>query len=665
MIDLTKIAVSAPAPSASVDVSTLVAEPGFAPRGWQSPAPDSAWMTRALPVGESDDLRRILVLPRRAMVELDSAYARSLVGVVMGQFARAPVAGRCRCAEIQREAGIAARPCITELKPVQAWALYEIAQVAGLLGPIGVGHGKTIVDLLAPLAMPACRLAVLLVPVGLIGQLVSEYLLLGQHFRVPELIVHGGSGPHRDWTSGQVPGAPVLHVLPYSLLSVERSKVFLERVQPDTIIADEVHKLRHADTATTSRVLRYFHGHPRTRFCGWSGSITDSSVKDYAHLAALALRAGSPLPLDPEVVEDWARALDPSDLPAPAGSLMRLCAPGEHLYDGFRRRLRETAGVVSTTTAAVDVELSIDERPAPDVPEPVARALDHLRATWERPDGEELVDALTLTRCAREIACGFYYRWRFPHGEPAELIEEWLVARKLWHQELRWKLKDRREHLDSPLLCTRAAMRAWGDDATTTPGDVGEDDTDPTIQRDGDDLPYWRAAHWPRWREVRRLVHPESEAVRLHDYLVQDAAAWGLGHRGIVWYESAAFGAWVAEVSGLPLHTGGPEAGQRLAAERGDRSIVASIKAHGTGRDGLQYHFGEQLIGQPPASATAWEQLLGRLHRHGQHRQRVTAEFYRHTEELRNHVDTALARALYVQGTIGAAQKLRTGFRIG
>lgn len=57
-----------------------------------------------------------------------------------------------------------------------------------------------------------------------------------------------------------------------------------------------------------------------------------------------------------------------------------------------------------------------------------------------------------------------------------------------------------------------------------------------------------------------------------------------------------------------------------------------------------------------------WEQMLGRLHRVGQDSDVVRAEFYRHTPELRDHVDQALRRALYVQGTLGSVQKLRVGW---
>ena len=178
-------------------------------------------------------------------------------------------------------------------------------------------------------------------------------------------------------------------------------------------------------------------------------------------------------------------------------------------------------------------------------------------------------------------------------------------------------------------------------------------------------LPVWQSLTWREWRDVRELVKPQSEAVWIDDYLAADAADWGKKNRGIVWYQHTAFGLKVAELSGLPLHRGGPGAGELIAAERGDRSIVASINAHGEGRDGLQFLFRQQLVANPPESratggAAKWEQLLGRLHREGQTADEIDTYMYRHTSEMREAWDRARELAGYVVGTIGTYQKLLT-----
>jgi len=517
------------------------------------------------------------------------------------------------------------------------------------------------IDLLAPLALTAVGVkhVVLLVPPGLATQLVGDYLHVGQHFHVPQIVFHGVSYDNTGRGSDDVPlepGAPVMHVVPYSRLSRPESTTWLEQqLRPDAIVADECHKLRNVKTATGARVDRYMREHPTTLFVGLSGSMTSRTLRDYDHLARWALRGGSPLPLDPEVTVDWCRALDPSDNPAEPGPLIEaLCDPGEHVVDGFRRRLAETLGVVTTTAPPVDVLLEIDERPAPPIPPVVEEALASVRG-FVRPDGEELVDALQVAKCACEVAAGFYYKWVFPRCQfprDESLVEEWRDARKEWHREVREKLQRAEEHLDSPKLCQNAAERAHGE----RPPHRG--------------LPTWQARTWARWRGVRDKIYHETRTVRLDDYLVRDVVAWAKQATGIVWYEHHAFGEWVAEQSGLPIYGGGPNGGGLLdetgrIRESGDRSVILSIRAHGTGRNGLQERYSRALLPNVPASPDAWEQVLGRLHRIGQRASSVQTWFYRHTKELRSHVDKALQAAIYVEGTMGSVQKLRLGFRLG
>jgi hypothetical protein len=287
---------------------------------------------------------------------------------------------------------------------------------------------------------------------------------------------------------------------------------------------------------------------------------------------------------------------------------------------------------------ALGASLIIEEKKAPEIPKSVVEALKELRKTWMRPDGEELVDALSVARCARELSLGLYYRWRFDRGEPDELILEWLKKRKAYHRELRELLKHPQEHLDSPLLCWNAAQRAHN-------GYEG-------------DLPIWDAVTWEEWRDIKDKVEPVSEGVWVDDYLAKDAAAWAKKHLGVVWYDVTFFGERVAELAGLPLQAGGADAEAKILSEKGDRSIVASIKAHGTGRDGLQRIFNDQLITSPPPSGAAMEQLLGRLHRVGQEQDEVFAKVYRHTPEMREAFDKALMLAGFLKTATGNDQKM-------
>ncbi len=650
LIDLKSLAVAAPAPVTKTEVSDLVASPFRAPREYQSAAPPDAYASRFEPVGMSADLGRVLKLPRREPLDPNSPRAQAMIDLMTSRWSLGERA--CRCAELDVQIRIGKRQCLKRLNAVQAWTLYEIGIVGGALGSLSVGSGKTLLGMLTPLALvefdPTIKNCLLLLPPQLVEQLEHEYLLAAEHFRVPEMWLHNGS--NRRYLR---PGEPVLHVRPYSLLSRPEYSNWVRTLNPQAVIADECDRLKEIGGAGASRVARQFFENGNTRFCGWTGSLTDHSISEYYHLAALALQYKSPLPLDKIVTEEWGRALDASDSPAPPGELMAFCSPGEEVQEGFRRRLSETMGVIISTAQSVAVELIVEEKPAPALPAIIEDALLKLRTCWVRPDmiagsdyDEELVDAMAVAKCAQELACGLFYRWIFPRGEATALIKEWLIARKDYNRELRKKLLDRREHMDSPLLCEHAAQRFWKD------------------RPNADDLPEWQCFSWPRWRDIKALVKPQTEGVRVDDFLARDAAEWGLANRGIIWYGLVEFGTWVSELSGLTMHGGGPKAGKRIAAETGERSILCSIKSHGRGRDGLQRLFNDQLIANPPASATQWEQLLGRLHRQGQGSELVTALFYRHTDEIKAVVDQALRRAKYVEGTLGAAQKLRIGFRL-
>ncbi len=649
-----------------IDFNDLVAPKGVGPKSGQSKPPHEAWGYKP-PVSSSDDLKRVLALPRRAL-ELDGTErAEAIIDAMSERFGRR--GRRCQCAQLDperhRDDG-----CITRLRLVQALALREIGICGGLLGPIGVGHGKTLIDLLAPLAFKllGINLCVLLVPAGLVGQLINDYEYIGQHFRMPQIIFHGHTFANTvQKMLPHVPlerDAPVVHVVKYSLLSRPESTVWLEQVlKPEAIIADEVHKLRNITTATGARAWRYMESHVETRFAGWSGSITSKKLQDYDHLAKWALRGGSPLPLDKDVTSDWGRAINPGDNPADPGRLLELCNPGETLIDGFRRRLLETCGVVSTSAPAVDAELTIEERPAPPIPQDVKDALKMVRGLVpgqsgpQRPDGEELVDALAINRVMMQVACGFYYKWIYPRCEfprDTKLVLEWLEARKEWFCEVRQKLKALDEHMDSVRLVQNAAERFYGD----RPQNKG--------------LPVWKSRCWPRWRDIRNSIYVETEVVRINNYLAADAAKWARENRGIVWYEHGAFGEWVSELAGLPMFGAGKDAKVALLGdakrgiigEDGSRSVILSIDAFGTGTNGLQRKFCDNLLANPMASPDGWEQVLGRTHRLGQKSPVVRNWFYRHTPEIRKLVDSALAAALYVEGTLAMPQKIRQGFKL-
>lgn len=646
------------------DVGDLVARPSVAPLDFQTEAVKELYNTRRGEVAPSAELERVLTLPRRQPPEPGSVESLALVEFMTARHRKPD--GPCDCAQRQRRSDGSAVPCITRLREVQAWALHEIRTYGGVDGSIGVGHGKTLLDLVAPMALRGCRTAVLLVPANLVKQLIADYELLANHWYLPTLYVHGRGETDRHFTGATPDGShpPELHAISYNRLSRAEATTWLHDVRPDLIIADEADKLADLNTATVSRFIRYCLEHPNTRLVWWTGSPTDRSILEYCHLSQVALGEGSPVPrvffptapdgglaLEQDIAMDWARAIDPPPnpgaKPAPPGPLMRLCEPGESLWEGFHRRLIESPGFIHTTTSSDDTPIRVIERDGIDVPLTIQIALDVLREDMARPDGWTFENPLETSACARQLACGFYYRWEYPRGEPAALIEEWLATRKAFCGELRWKLKtDRREHMDSELLLKRAAARFYGD----LPPDPS--------------LPTWECRSWPAWRDIADKVVPTTVPQFLDDYLVHDAVAWAEENAGPIWYESNAFGEWIAELSGLEIYGGGPDGEKRIAslvASGRRRPVILSLSSHGRGRNGLQYLFCTQLVAQPPSTPKRWEQMLGRLSRPGQTAAEVECHVYRHTEELDDAVTTACGRAAYVRGTMGADQKLLNG----
>lgn len=591
-------------------------------------------------IGESGDLRRVAALPRRPRPsdELLTQWAREFeasLGIPVAE-------GACECRAKYH------RPCCRHLLPVQAWALREARETGGILGPIGVGHGKTLLDLLVATTVGA-KVAVLLLPPNLKRQLTEvDWGYYGQHWQLPNLA--GGR-----WL---VPGRPTLHVVAFSELSGSRSSDLLHRLRPDCVVVDEAHSVRNRTAARTKRFLRYFNENPSARLFSWSGTLTSRSLKDYAHLANLALKDKSPTPLHWPTVDEWAGALDPGEFVSPPGRLQAFCKPGESAREGYQRRLTETSGVISSgDSASCQASLVISERPVA-LPPKVKAYLDDVDKTWARPDGEEFVDAMSVGRCLRELSCGFFYRWRWPRGESVPVIERWLAARKEWHKELREKLKVARPHMDSPLLLAKAAIR-WYDGYTHIERDENGREISrkeiPPKSTQGP-LPCWPALAWPEWETVRDSAKPETEAIWLDDFLVRNAAEWLREGPGLLWYEFDAFGRAVhAARRGVYAGPGG-EGDSKVLSLVGMESVVASIRAHGTGKNLQQ--FSRNLVANPPSDGATWEQLLGRTHRQGQTADEVTFEVYRHSDAFQKAVEKARDLSEYIEGTFGARQRL-------
>jgi hypothetical protein len=592
------------------------------------------------------DLQRVMELPRRTKPELE------VIAKALTQLLRKPGGTQ-------------------ELRELQAWGLVEAPKAGGLIAAAQTGSGKTLWGMLMPMCWPWIEQedgtrrpprCVLLIPANMRAQFAADWERYGQHWQLPNLA--GG----RNF----LPGLPTLHVVSYSELQQPKNSALLEQLQPELLMGDEISALRNFEAARTIRARRFFARFYQTAFCGWDATITADSLEDIWHLLAWALGENSPMPVEPAEVRRWARAIDPARyqdgyyLP---GELMKFCLPHEDVRAGFQRRFVDTLGVITSEDQRLGIPLVFKQRMPPMMPLQIIECLKVLRrphnqSGWRRPDGEELQEATQVVACARQLATGMYLRWRYPRGEPLELIDEWFDKRQAWNRELRAQLLSPLVHMDSPKLCENAAAR-WYDGGCP-------DCHRKALEWHGTDCkvkethPLWPAYTFLPWREIAGKVYHETEVVWMSDWLVEDIAVWMHEAPGIVWVEHPELGHRLAQKTGLTYFGEGEKAAEEIDRLYGDNtprstvSIIASVKAHMRGKN-LQTSFSRNLIVSFPASNTVVEQLAGRTYRQGQTADRVTVDYYLHVPEFDNALTKAKERAKYVWETMGTSQKMIYG----
>lgn len=321
-------------------------------------------------VARTADFRRILELPKRVTSD-GEALAREMTEAL-----RTPEGEM-------------------SLRPVQAQALYELLTTGGLFGPMGVGTGKTLVFLLAPVVLNLRR-ALGLLPASLVEKTERERATYARHFRVDRS----------------------MQLISYEMLGRVNASNLLAVKRPDGLITDESHKLKNPKAACTRRVARYLKDHPDTRFVSMSGTMIKNSLRDFAHLLRWSLSPEkAPVPQTEAEVDEWSDALDERVQPMQRvrpGALATL-APDvqgdelERARKAFHVRLVSTPGVVCSLHAEqVDCSLYIEGKTY-GVNAATEANFERLRTMWETPDGWALSEAVDVWRHARELALGFHY----------------------------------------------------------------------------------------------------------------------------------------------------------------------------------------------------------------------------------------------------------------
>jgi hypothetical protein len=477
--------------------------------------------------------------------------------------------------------------------------------LTGLFGPIRAGGGKTLITLLLPTVLFSKR-PLLIVPAKLVDKTKRALKDLLLHFRC----------------------AYHIHVLSYESLSRVSHATFLEELNPDLVILDEAHKVKNPRAAVTKRLRRFIEKF-KPRVVPLSGTVTKRSLHDYGHLIRWALGDGSPLPNHFPELEDWANCLDERPRAAWRTSPGALTEFSEghsedltKVREGFCRRVIETPGVVATNDQLVGCSLVVS-RLTQAVPQIVEEAFKKLRVDWETPDGEELFDAMRVSAVSRQLALGFYYRWKEPGPK------DWREARKAWAKFVRETLKKNRSGIDSELQVAQACARGWLPDA-----------------------------EYVAWRELRPTFTPESEIVWLSDFALTACTEWldqGSRQGKIIWTEHVKFAEELSRRTGLPYAGGGEDPSDATKYVQGAPTIC-SIKSSGEGRD-LQPWF-RNLVTSPPYSGLEWEQLLARTHRDGQDKDEVTYDVFSFAWEQEKAFVQACNDALYRTSTTQQPDRL-------
>lgn len=502
-------------------------------------------------------------------------------------------------------------------RPIQAASLAALHDFGGLLAPIRVGAGKTLISNQAGNVVGAER-PLLLIPAKLRDKTQLDFRELSKHFV-----------QHR-----------CLKIMSFELLSRDRGVEELFAYKPDLIIADEAHKLKNMRAACTYRLRQYLEEHPDTLYADMSGTMTKRSIKEYHHRQKWALpKRLWVLPDDPLALKEWSEALDekvPADKRLAPGALLRLCTDEERaslaadqsqantlkvVRQGFHRRLTSTPGVVGTEEdydGSMSISLSSVRYEASDA---ARESFTHLRNCWETPGGKQIIMATDLWAYARQMALGFCYRW-----EP-EAPAEWLEARRQWSAFARQTLKYNRRKYQTEMQVARACKK----------GELRDDE-------------------YKAWVEIKETFKPNTVPQWIDNQALNAAAKWLEDVQGICWVEYTAWGERLSRMTGLPYYHGGGKDQNGNMIEHATGPIIASIAANKEGRN-LQ-HYNSNLVTSLPPGNDGWEQLIGRTHRDGQEADEVVVDTFVECYEQWGCLMQSILDAQYAQDTLGQYQKL-------
>ena len=219
-----------------------------------------------------------------------------------------------------------------KLWDIQLDAIYTYETLGGLLGPIGVGRGKSFIAILsanrAILRRGHYRVAII-IPPEVYDQLTKVDLPRARQLfnlnGIPYYVCAGTAQKRMD--IAQQPGKGVW-IYSYSSLSTKTGFQELKAIKATCYILDEAHNLARSTAGRTKRfhtalkeleaeeVINYTQQMTGSKsvtaieVVALSGTLTKKSVKDYSHLATRALGLFSPTPIKGGAITAFSGALD-------------------------------------------------------------------------------------------------------------------------------------------------------------------------------------------------------------------------------------------------------------------------------------------------------------------------------------------------------------------
>ena len=481
----------------------------------------------------------------------------------------------------------------------QAEALWEAMHAQGLVGALSVGSGKTLLSMLLPVVMGAKKPLIL-----------TRTTLVGKTFKEAR-------GYAKDWY------IPEFEVISYNDLSLGR---VLEGTDYDLIVADEAHKISRMQAARTKRLAEYIIKERKgdCYFCAITGTLENASLHDWYTLANLAFGHYTPIPHDWYIRDELdayirGTSTSPERMNAIWSKVFGEHDP-EHPGKAFRQYIQNKPGFVVSSdmscSAGIDVHLISDV----EIPKPVTTALSYVERTWKDFDDNEIVSAAHMVDIQRNLLSGHGYKW----ASPPDKI--WMDVKKLWDAEVRKRLKRPAKGRDTPRL-----VEKWVEENTPK---------DPVFQL------------WAKHRDYRP---PPRVPVWFSDYLLEDVVRRfkdAPEDPVLVFYSGTAVRDRLKEVGFLEVY--GP--GEAPPSEPRFPFTWVSRESHAEGHN-LQA-WGRMVILEPPPTGTAFEQMLGRIHRTGQKRDEVQVYIYTHHEIHRSSFWRAYYKEVNQRTLYGMQRKL-------